>query len=311
MVLARKYRVLIMTTPVAALLPPDQAIPNKPEHDGASDTPDIAFSDLWQDKEEGLSFGDLLDIINPLQHIPVISTIYRMVTGDEIGVGARLAGGALFGGPLGLAAAGTIAAIEEISGNTVENHIATLWDSGTEDGVPAPRIASTMAPKPIQTAQSASPIDVDEDGMPFAADLVDPTPTVGIGQIASTQNNESESDQLAYTIEDGMPFAEEMIEKETAYTPTVAVATTQPVAPLQVSPQPIPRPPTAVAPMAAIHRVSTTAQAAGKANAASERQRIEQAISQAGTPSSVPLSQSVAIRFSACHTICSAASTDR
>jgi hypothetical protein len=45
-------------------------------------------------------FG-LLDVINPLQHIPVISTIYRHLTGDEIGPVARVAGDTLYGGPVG------------------------------------------------------------------------------------------------------------------------------------------------------------------------------------------------------------------
>ena len=33
--------------------------------------------DLKPFGEDGLTFGDILDVINPLQHIPVISTIYR------------------------------------------------------------------------------------------------------------------------------------------------------------------------------------------------------------------------------------------
>ncbi|MGE3769811.1 MAG: hypothetical protein AB7G06_02540 [Bdellovibrionales bacterium] len=48
------------------------------------------------------SFEDIIDIINPLQHIPVISSIYRAVTGDEASVGAQVAGGALYGGPIGM-----------------------------------------------------------------------------------------------------------------------------------------------------------------------------------------------------------------
>lgn len=51
-----------------------------------------------------LSFGDFLDIINPLQHIPIVSTIYRAITGDEIAGPARILGGFLFGGPVGLVA---------------------------------------------------------------------------------------------------------------------------------------------------------------------------------------------------------------
>ncbi len=51
-----------------------------------------------------LAFGDIVDTLNPLQHIPLISEIYRGVTGDGISAHARIAGGALWGGPLGLVA---------------------------------------------------------------------------------------------------------------------------------------------------------------------------------------------------------------
>jgi hypothetical protein len=51
--------------------------------------------------DDGFTFGDFLDIINPLQHIPVVSSIYRRLTGDTIDNGAQLAGDCLFGGPLG------------------------------------------------------------------------------------------------------------------------------------------------------------------------------------------------------------------
>ncbi|MGB6086494.1 MAG: hypothetical protein WBF74_07845, partial [Parvibaculum sp.] len=30
-------------------------------------------------------FSDFLDVINPLQHIPIVSSIYRELTGDELG----------------------------------------------------------------------------------------------------------------------------------------------------------------------------------------------------------------------------------
>lgn len=55
-----------------------------------------------------LGFGELLDIVNPLQHIPLISNVYRAVTKDQISDGARFAGHALYGialgGPIGLSA---------------------------------------------------------------------------------------------------------------------------------------------------------------------------------------------------------------
>jgi hypothetical protein len=54
----------------------------------------------WQGSQFG--FGDFLDIINPLQHVPVISTLYRMFTGDQIGSLPRLLGGALYGRLMGI-----------------------------------------------------------------------------------------------------------------------------------------------------------------------------------------------------------------
>lgn len=50
---------------------------------------------------QDFSFFDMLDVINPLQHIPILSSAYRAVTGDETSPTAQLAGGVLFGGPIG------------------------------------------------------------------------------------------------------------------------------------------------------------------------------------------------------------------
>ncbi|MTH98261.1 hypothetical protein [Roseibium sp. RKSG952] len=62
-----------------------------------------------QVESTGLSrFADLVDVLNPLQHIPVISHVYRAITNDQISDGARYAGhalyGAAFGGPIGMSA---------------------------------------------------------------------------------------------------------------------------------------------------------------------------------------------------------------
>jgi len=57
------------------------------------------------------SFWDVLDVINPLQHIPILSSIYREVTGDTMSAVANIAGGTLFGGPIG----GGVAAASEVA----------------------------------------------------------------------------------------------------------------------------------------------------------------------------------------------------
>lgn len=54
----------------------------------------------------GASFRAVLHLINPLQYLPVVGTIYRAVTGDTIPEGAQIAGSLAVGfaisGPVGL-----------------------------------------------------------------------------------------------------------------------------------------------------------------------------------------------------------------
>jgi hypothetical protein len=57
--------------------------------------------------DDSFGFLDLVDMINPLQHIPIVSTLYRAVTGDTIKPISQIVGGAAFGGFIG--AAGGIA----------------------------------------------------------------------------------------------------------------------------------------------------------------------------------------------------------
>lgn len=73
---------------------------------------------------ETFSFSDALDIVNPLQHIPVIGWIYREISGDTMGAPASIAGGALFGGPIGFAGALLSAAFESLSGESPEETVA-------------------------------------------------------------------------------------------------------------------------------------------------------------------------------------------
>lgn len=80
--------------------------------------------------KDGFTFFDFLDIINPLQHIPVISTIYRSITGDQIDPGSRIAGATLFGGPLGGALASMDVAIKHKTGLDIVEHTATFFTAG-------------------------------------------------------------------------------------------------------------------------------------------------------------------------------------
>lgn len=50
---------------------------------------------------DGFNFKDVLDLINPLHHIPIVGAVYRSITNDKIAPAIKLAGGALFGGAAG------------------------------------------------------------------------------------------------------------------------------------------------------------------------------------------------------------------
>jgi hypothetical protein len=70
-----------------------------------------------------LSFGELLDVVNPLHHLPVVGGVYRHITGDEISSVARIVGGGLYGGGIGVAASLVNAAMEEHSGKDLVGNI--------------------------------------------------------------------------------------------------------------------------------------------------------------------------------------------
>jgi len=63
---------------------------------------------------DGFNFGDLIDLVNPLQHVPVLGNLYRRFTGDIAAPAIRVAGGALFGGPLGAAFAAASVMLKQI-----------------------------------------------------------------------------------------------------------------------------------------------------------------------------------------------------
>lgn len=73
---------------------------------------------------EEFTFYDLLDMVNPFQHVPLVNIAYRHLTGDEIKSAPTVIGGALFGGVVG-AAGGLVNVIvkeetgEDIAGNVI------------------------------------------------------------------------------------------------------------------------------------------------------------------------------------------------
>jgi hypothetical protein len=87
--------------------------------------------------EDGLTFFDVLDVLNPMQHLPVVSTIYRELSGDKIDPVARLAGGAAYGGLIGLGSSLANVVLEAITGRDFGEHIFRLVEDRFEHEQPA------------------------------------------------------------------------------------------------------------------------------------------------------------------------------
>ncbi len=82
------------------------------------------------------SFGDLLDIVNPLQHIPVVGTLYRWATGDKIGTPEKIAGDTLYGGPMGALSSVADTLFEQATGKNFGDTVLSLF-TGHHDAKPA------------------------------------------------------------------------------------------------------------------------------------------------------------------------------
>ncbi len=103
--------------------------------------------------EESFGFGDFLDVINPLQHIPVVGTIYRELTGDQISETARMAGGAIWGGPAGLIGALANTITEREAGGDIG--ATALAYARSEETGPSTAPAATLAAAPETGAETA------------------------------------------------------------------------------------------------------------------------------------------------------------
>lgn len=109
--------------------------------------------------EGEVSFHDLLDLVNPLHHLPVIGTLYRRLTGDTLDGPARILGGLLYGGPVGFVAAAANAIAEEAGGQSAGDAVFTAL-FGPDDDPVAARAAPSDAPGPnLPPSPDAPPTD--------------------------------------------------------------------------------------------------------------------------------------------------------
>ncbi len=162
----------IATTAARPLNNPDFAPSGGEASTSAAEAP-VDGTQFWG--ADGFTFADFLDIINPLQHLPIIGPIYRAITGDTISPAARIAGGILFGGPVGLIAAVANQAVDEATGRDLGEHAIAMVtgeaddeaETAVADGAPPPAVQAValadnsarpvVAPSPTVAARLATP----------------------------------------------------------------------------------------------------------------------------------------------------------
>lgn len=118
-----------------------------------------------------------MDAVNPLQHLPIVSTLYRHFTHDEIKPLPKIAGDALYGGWMGLASSVADYAFEKITGKNFGDTVLAMV-TGDEISSPPTAVAAT-APSQHDTGvatASTKPASLSV----AAAQIPPPTPPIKV-----------------------------------------------------------------------------------------------------------------------------------
>jgi len=137
-------------------------------------------------KHDGFSFSDFLDVINPLQHLPIVSTIYRAITHDQIGTPEKIAGDTLFGGVFGFISSVADSAFESITGKDVGDTVLSLFTGG--DGKKA--VVPSEKPAPTELALAITPpakVESEDQPSPGVASGA-PTTLPGVAALQAALN---------------------------------------------------------------------------------------------------------------------------
>lgn len=122
-----------------------------------------------------VNFADIIDTVNPLQHIPVVSTLYREMTGDDISPQARMAGGAIYGGPAGFVVSMIDSAIDLATGDDFGGHIySSLFGSDDKPTMLATANDAKLITASLAPQASPAPSALALPAQPAAAPIVKP-----------------------------------------------------------------------------------------------------------------------------------------
>lgn len=121
-----------------------------PEYHAMVHSPDVPAEKVTvtaaKPAADGESFFDhILDVVNPLQHLPLVGTLYRALTGDKMGPVEKIMGDTLYGGLWGAVSSVASVAFEGITGKSPEDMVLGWFhhdDSVKLAKVTAPQISA-------------------------------------------------------------------------------------------------------------------------------------------------------------------------
>jgi hypothetical protein len=187
------------------------------------------------DDDSGPSFHDVLDILNPLQHIPIINTLYRHLTGDEEGAVADVAGGMLWTGPIGLITSLSDLTVKAETGKSIGDNILS-WLGFDDDGdtAAASNEAATKAAEAQQQQQQAQQTAAVTAPLPaITAQALSPLPARQRGDDRKDQDRREEAakDGGSVQVGDYLVFGSGRSGQPLALTPPSAIVTAAATAP--------------------------------------------------------------------------------
>lgn len=160
--------------------------------------------DVGQDQPPGgsglpqplqVSHADMMHCLNPLQYVPVVGTIYRAVTGEQIPSTVQVAAAGITGGPLSMIASAFTMLLEELirmGPDTSRPAVpAGMSVAGSEQGV-QPVTPGTLSNGAYTTLATTTP------------DFLRSTPEVAVAQGAAAYKTAMSDYQMSQMVEKGL-----------------------------------------------------------------------------------------------------------
>ncbi len=123
-----------------------------PSHADPAQATGLAYETAPNNDE--YTFEDLVDMINPLHHVPVIGNIYRKLTGDTIKPMSNIIGGGVFGGPIGAIGSTINTLVKSTTGKDIAENALAIAGFETTGDTAKPKIAYDIQDDKLANANS-------------------------------------------------------------------------------------------------------------------------------------------------------------